>query len=370
MISIYKPFANTDTRKFAFDAIRSNWISSKGIYLKITEKKLKEMFGYKHIVLANNGTTAMHLVAKALQYKYPDIKNIICPNNVYIAAWNAFLYDNRYKLFPIDANIDTWQLDENELDEFLQHKQISQYALLAVHNISGIINIPKIKRKYPDLIIVEDNCEGFTGMHEEEYTGTQSLCSAVSYFGNKSITSGEGGAFITSDREIYDYINCIHNQGNSSKKYISSELGYNYRMTNICASLLYGSLFCYKEIKRRKLNLFDYYYKELSKYNSKIKLQEIDANCTTSGWMFAVRIVGNKSYNDIEKYFTDKDIEVRPLFYPITYHNHLKQYIPTETKIDTAELLSREAFMIPSYPDISDRDREKVIKTIKDYIGV
>jgi perosamine synthetase len=373
MVPIYKPFITTLSLKFARDALSSGWVSSKGIYIEIAEKRLREMFGYKHVLLTSSGTTAMHLVAKALQYKHPNIKGIVCPNNVYVGAYNPFLYDKDfYYLLPFDADINTWQMDYNEFDLFISNYKlnIDHWALLVVHNVSSIVNIPLLKRKRPNMVIVEDNCEGLFGVHEGEYTGTKSLCAGLSYFGNKTLTAGEGGAFITDDNELYAYINILHNQGQAKKRYVHDYMGYNYRMTNVQAGLLLGQLQCAKVIMTKKIKLYKYYVTELAEYidNGRIRCQEIDDKCDNSNWMFAIRVPGNKNYEQVEQFFNDGGVETRPIFYPITHHKYLQKYIGMNTKTDIAELLSKECFMLPSYPEISEKDREKVVKIVKKYM--
>ena len=260
MIPIYKPFFTEDNLKYAHKAIRSGWVSSHGEYLDLTKEKLKEITNYKKIILTNNGTSSTHLLALALKYKHPKIKKIIVPNNVYVAAWNSFLFDKNYELIPIDCDLDTWNFDLSSIEKNLDENT----AILVVHNIGNVINVPKLKLEFPNTVILEDNCEGFLGKYEGKFTGSDSLCSSISFFGNKTITSGEGGAFITSDDDVFEFINTTKNQGQSDIKFIHNILGYNYRMTNVQAAILYGQLCDLKEIQERKEFIFDEYKKILT----------------------------------------------------------------------------------------------------------
>lgn len=204
----------------------------------MSKYKLKNILGCKKIILTNNGSSATHLLAIALKYKYPHITKIIVPNNVYIAAWNSFLFDKNYELIPIDSDINTWNFDSSKIDSLLDPNT----AILVVHNIGNVINVPELKIRFPNTVIVEDNCEGFLGKYNGHYTGTESFASSISFYGNKTITSGEGGAFMTNDEDVFDYINKVKSQGQTKDKFIHDVLGYNYRMTNIQAALLYGQL--------------------------------------------------------------------------------------------------------------------------------
>src|SRR5208283_5123863 len=120
----------------------------------------------KYVLPVNNGTSACHLVAKSVSKK--QIFDIIIPDNVYVAAWNAFLFDALDKAITLYPHA----------------------AVLIVHNIGNVMNVPELKRKYPKTLFVEDNCEGFLGKYEGVFSGTKSHTSAISFFGNKNITSG------------------------------------------------------------------------------------------------------------------------------------------------------------------------------------
>lgn len=238
MIPIYKPYFTEQNLKYAHDAINSGWVSSQGEYLDLAKNKLKDLLETKRVILTSNGTTATHLLALALKYKYPHIKKIIVPNNVYVAAWNSFLFDKEYELVPIDADLETWNFDLDKLESVIDETS----AVLIVHNIGNIINVPKLKERFPNTVFLEDNCEGFLGKYDNKYTGTESFASSVSFFGNKTLTSGEGGAFITNDDDVFEHINKVKSQGQSNEKFIHDVLGYNYRMTNVQAAILYGQL--------------------------------------------------------------------------------------------------------------------------------
>ena len=249
MIPIYKPYFTENNLKYAHEALSSGWVSSQGEYLDIVKNKLKEFLNCKKLILTNNGTTATHLIALALKYKYPHIKKIIVPNNVYVAAWNSFLFDKEYELVPIDADLDTWNFDLNKLESVIDEDS----AVLIVHNIGNVIDVPMLKNRFPNTIFIEDNCEGFLGKYGDKYTGTDSFASSISFFGNKTLTSGEGGAFITNDCDVFEYINKIKSQGQSNEKFIHDVLGYNYRMTNVQAEILLGQLECIDEIKKKNI---------------------------------------------------------------------------------------------------------------------
>ena len=347
MIPIYRPYLPKHSLEYAKDAIDSTWISSQGKYLDDAKSLLESMLGGRYVQLVNNGTSAVHLMAKALNYRYPHINRILVPNSVYVAAWNGFLYDGKYELVPIECDIDTWNMDITKIGEHLD----GNTALLVVHNLGNIVNVPQIKRAHPDLVILEDACEGIFGEYEGRPVGTESFVSAFSFFGNKTVTSGEGGAVVTNDIDAYEYIHNIQGQGQGDKRYIHKNLGYNYRMTNIQAAILYGQLLIANDINHKKEMIFDYYRTELNQIDG-VWTQTIEAPTHHSNWMMGVRIEGLDSFDTISKYMSGKGIDVRPMFYPMSYHDYdICDNIGDES---ISVLLSNECFMIPSFPELTD----------------
>lgn len=369
MIPVYKPYLPPTSLSYAHDALDSTWLSSQGKYLNLVNERLQNILQTPYVILLNNGTSACHLMAKAL-YKYykPTFgkKKIIVPNNVYVAAWNAFLFDKEYELIPVDANIDTWNVDNLKLENAIEAHPDAD--VLIVHNIGNVVHVPSLQIKYPHIHFVEDNCEGFLGGYGGQATGHASFASAVSFFGNKNITSGEGGAFITNSSDAYDYVKCLQGQGQSSVRFVHKELGYNYRMTNIQAAILYGQLDCLQEILSLKREIFEK-YRNAFKDRDDIRVQVSEPNTASSNWMFGVRVPGHESYELARYYFEQRGIEIRPMFYSIFSHEHLK-FHPDIHHCETliADVLNKECFILPSYPGLTAEEQQHIINTTNDYV--
>lgn len=362
MIPVYKPYLNSQNLKYAHEAINSGWISSHGEFLDLAKNFLKNTVNYKRIVLTNNGTSATHLLSIALKYKYPHIDKIIVPNNVYVAAWNSFLFDKNYQLLPIDSDLETWNFDVSKLSSLIDKNT----AILVVHNIGNVVNVPKLKLKFPDTVILEDNCEGFLGTYEGEYTGTQSFASSISFFGNKTITSGEGGAFVTDDDDVFEYINKVKSQGQSNEKFIHDTLGYNYRMTNIQAAILYGQLQCLEEIKEKKHKVFDR-YRSIFNDIKNISLQKIEENTQHSEWMFGIRLnqFSLSEKKELALYLFECGIDTRPMFYEIKKHSHLSKIV-NEDEISIK--LNEQCIILPSYPELTNSQIDFIGEKILKYL--
>ena len=367
MINIYEPNIQY-YQTSAIDAIHSGWISNHGKYIQLATDKLKQILNSKYAILMANGTCATHAIFLALNFKYPNINKIYVPNNAYVAVWNsALMVYNIDQLEVMKMDINTWNINTDE--EYIKSLDVGA-AVLIVHNLGNIVNVPRLKKFRPDLIFIEDNCEGLFGKYENIFSGTSEdiLCSSCSFYGNKIITTGEGGAFLTNHKDVYEYILKVYSQGMSSTRYLHDVHAYNYRMTNIQAAFLYDQLNDIENILNNKRKLFENYESRLFSLiqENKVKLFEKEMNTENSHWIFALRIVGNtKSIDETSAFFKDNGIDIRPFFYPINKHGHLSSIENTD-KIST--ILNNEIIMIPSSPSITIEQQQKVVDTIRQFI--
>lgn len=367
IIRVYEPDIQ-NYKKSAIECIEDGWISNHGRFVEEATNKLKTIVNIPYCILMCNGTCATHFLFLSIKYKYPNINKIYVPNNCYVAAWNAVLmeYDiNQMNLLKMD--IDTWNIDTSE--EYIKTLDTNS-AMLVVHNVGNIINIPRLKKIRPDIIFVEDNCEGMFGKHENSFSGmsTSSLCSSCSFYGNKIITTGEGGAFFTNDEDLYNYVKSAYAQGQTKQKFLHDTHAYNYRMTNIQAGFLYDQLNNLDNILQNKYKIFNNYENLLEPLiaANKIKLMKKEENTLNAPWMFTLRIVNNKyDINNLIDIFKKENIDIRPFFYPINNHKHL-EVIKNDDSI--SYLLNREIIMLPSSPTITYQEQSYIIRKLIDII--
>ena len=349
-------------RTSIIDCIDSNWLTFRGKYVGMVCDKIKKKFGYKYSILVSNGTVATHCLFLATKYFYPKSKTVYVPNNVYIAAWNSVLmeYDiDDIKVMSMDSN--TLNIDTSE-EKILKLEKNA--IVLIVHNSSSIVNVKKLKRLRPDLIFVEDNCEGFFGKYENEYSGNGSLCGSMSFFANKNLTSGEGGCIVTNNKEVYDFLNCKIHGGITDKRFLHCMHGFNYRITNLQAGLLNDQLDDIESIYNRKKEIFENYDK-LFKNLKKIKIIETEKNTEKSYWMYCLKF-DELNFENFENFMKEKEVEVRPFFYPIDFHEHLKT-IKYEEKYESQNLHNSVVFF-PSYPNITYKEQEYIRDCVNEYL--
>jgi perosamine synthetase len=358
MIPIYEPFLEP-YKQSSIDAINSEWISNHGKYILLAENELKKFSNSKYCILMNNGTSATHCLFLALKFKHPSITKIYIPNHVFVAPWNCGLREYGVEFFEI-LETENSTLNMKTDDDYISRLEKNSTVVI-VHNLSSIINVPRLKRMRPDIIFLEDNCEGFLGKYEELPTGSVSLCSAVSFYANKNITTGEGGAFLTNDEDVYTFIKKYHSHGMSNDRYIHDALGTNYRMTNIQAALLYDQLCDIEKILKRKKEIFSI-YNELLLNNEDVELIKTEKNTESSYWIFPIKLI-TKTFNlkRIEDFFLESEIIIRPCFYDFRKHGIYN----FESK---SKDINFNVILLPSYPRITYEQQKKVIITLESFL--
>lgn len=358
MIRIYEPY-KIDPEPVA-KVLLENRLTSLNKEVFDVSSILSSLHIGSNVVPVFNGTCATHMLLKALKHKVKNLKKIIVPNNVYVAAWNCLLMDgDDIELIPIDADDDTWCIDTKKLISVANSNGPDDTGILVVHNVGNIVNVPKLKSVLPDHQFIEDNCEGFLGEYEGRPTGTSSLASSISFYANKTLTCGEGGAFISNDEYLSSFVSRLVNQGQTNERYVHDILAYNYRMTNMQAALLLSQLSLREEIQQKKSDIFKFYKENLS---NKFSFQKITEGTKHSEWMFSARLKGCDYKKDIEKQCISL-FETRPMFYQMSAHRHLLKYSKQDDE-NVARSLAKECFMLPSHPNLSKNDLEVIVHTM------
>ena len=355
LIPIYSPYLPPHALKYAHDALDSTWISSHGKYIDMAQERLQDLLGVKHVILTANGTCACHLMSKVLRRNIGGYgkKNVLVPSNSYVAVWNSLLFDKEFRLITVKTDLDTWNIDLNDLDEKLD--RYPNAAVEIVPNMGGVINTPALKEKYPNTTFIEDSCEAIFGTYNGRMVGSAGFVSAFSGFANKTITGGEFGFAATSSDEAYEYMELVSNQGQSERRFVHSTIGVNYRCTNVVAAIVFGQLEVLPEILEKKSNIFERYRAAFGDRDD-VKMQQTGDGTTNANWMFGLRFVNGIGYDHAEAYFRQRNIEVRPMFYPITAHKYLVDNDDVLIdRDDVAEQLNREVVIFPRLPRSNGR---------------
>lgn len=313
-ISLAQPQLSGNEYKYLMDAFLSTWISSIGSYISRFEETFSNYCGVKYGIATSNGTTALHLALSALDIGSGD--EVIVPDITFAATINAVLYTGAVPVI-VDVEEDSWCIDPDEIEKAITPKT---KAIIPVHIYGQPCNmdaICAIARKN-NLYIIEDCAEAHGAEWKNRKVGSFGIISCFSFFGNKVITTGEGGMCITDSIELNEKMRILRDHGMSrKKKYYHEVIGFNYRMTNLQAAIGTAQLERIEEILdwRRKL---EENYREIFKDVNGIIMQKN----TLSGrkkiaWLVSVLVDENKR-DTILKKLLENEIDVRAFFIPLS----------------------------------------------------
>lgn len=360
MIPVYQPDLSGKEKEYVMDCMDSTWISSKGKYVERFENLFAEYIGVKYGTAVSNGTVAIHLALLTLEIGIGD--EVIVPSFTYIASANPIVYVGAKPIF-VDSSEDTWQINELEIEKKITDKT---KAVIAPH-LYGYPCKMDVLRKICDkhnIYLIEDCAEAIGSEYKGKKIGTYGDLACFSFFGNKTITTGEGGMVLSNNKELIDKARHIKDQGMSkTREYWHDIVGYNFRMTNICAAIGCAQLERIEQFVSRKIEV-GALYKEMLK-SVPVKFQKDSKDILNTYWMVAILLEDENQRRDFRKYLKEHDIDTRPTFSPI--HKmpmyDLGEYYPV------SEDLGKRGINLPSYPLLSNEQIEYICNVIKDFFA-
>jgi perosamine synthetase len=366
-IPVAKPSIGPLELQYATEAISSSWISSRGPFIKSVEQQFESIFDAKHAIFVSNGTVALHLALIALDIARGD--EVICPTLTYIAPINAITYVGATPVF-VDCNSSDWCLDAQLVEDAITSRT---KAIMVVHSYGQVANMEallaiSLRHGIP---IIEDSAETIFGAYNGQMTGTMGVMGTFSFFGNKVLTSGEGGLVITNDEELASKVRLYMNQGASqSKKYLHEVIGYNYRGTNVQAAILQAQLERRNEIMDARWKIYRRYEERLRNIEG-IQLQEELLSRRRSPWLFCLLIAqraGTNMRDALSIHLEQIGIETRPFFYPI---HKLSPYVHLEIQdghLAKSLKLADMGMNLPTYFDLTSNQVDQICTSIVDFL--
>ena len=249
------PSLDGNETKYVMDAVQSGWISSLGKYVDQFEGAIRDVTGAKHAIAVSNGSVAIHLALHCLDIGPGD--EVIVPTFTYIASVNAIALAGATPVF-VDVSPDNWLIDPKSAEAAItsKTKAIMPVDLYSAISDPSIISLAKAS----GLAVVEDSAEVFGTTVAGRHAGLDADVATFSFFGNKTVTTGEGGAVISNDDALAARMRKVKGQGQSlTKRYWHDEIGFNYRMTNICAAIGLAQVERLSEILDRKRAIARFY---------------------------------------------------------------------------------------------------------------
>ena len=359
-IPLYQPDLGGNEKRYVLECLDSTWISSKGKFISEFEDRFAGYLGINKALGVCNGTVALHLALIALGIGPGD--EVIVPTLTYIAAVNAITYTGATPVF-VDSRPDTWQMDP---DDVLRKITSRTKAIMVVHLYGQPCDMDALTKIAKDhkLFVVEDCAESFGAHYHGKQTGTFGDIATFSFYGNKTITAGEGGMVATRNGKLADRARRFRGQGLAdNREYWHDVIGYNYRMTNICAAIGLAQLERADEFLSKKRELAKRYGEQLA--GLPIEVHREAPNTTHSYWMISILVEKAADRDRLRDQLREKGIETRPLFYPV----HSMPIYGAKGNYPVAEDLARRGINLPSWPGLTDEQIEMVVSGIAAYFG-
>ena len=366
--AMHEPYFTSSEISHVRNCVKSSYVSTYGTFVKLFEKRISNYTKSKNVICFNSGTSALQIALRVIGVQKNT--HVIIPSLSYVAVANAVMY-NQAQPFFIDSDLNNLGMCPNSLEKTLNKivtfKRGKPYnkktgllisAIVPVHvfgfpaNIEKIIKIGK-KFKIP---VIEDAADSFGSKFKERHTGTFGLAGIYSFNGNKPITSGAGGALVTNNRNLYK--KALHLASIAKKKhqwkFFHNEVGWNYRMSSLNASLGLAQLKKIKIILRKKRALSKKYKKNF-KDNPYVECVNEQKDTVNNYWLNTIRIKKNdiKIRDKILNYLNNKGIQSRPVW-------ELLHTLPMYKKFGRANLanakkLYKTIICLPSSPGLITR---------------
>ncbi len=364
MIPINEPYLTGNEKKYLNDCLETNWISSQGEYILKFEKALADYHSMKHAIVTSNCTTALHLSLKALNIGPGD--EVICPALTFIAPANMVILTGA-KLVLIDIHPKTLTIDPSLIEKKITK---NTKAIIIVHQFGHAAHMNEIlsfAKRY-NLKIIEDNAESIGARYKGNLLGTIGDMSTFSFFGNKIITTGEGGAVLTNDDKIAIYSRELRDHGMSyKKKYHHIDLGYNYRMTNIQSAIGLAQMEKLDEILSIRKNQMDYYYDKLSDVKG-IILREYEDWCEPVHWLTTITLKEAYNRDAFISFMKKEGIDCRQMINPVNFAEHLVDLYDSDN-FPNAIAASKQSVHLPSSTHLSKEKIDIIVKKIKTFMN-
>lgn len=357
-IPVYTPSLSGNEVKYATDAVQSGWISSLGEYVDRFETAIRQVTGAKHAIALCNGSVALHLGLHCLDVGPGD--EVIVPTFTYIASVNAITLSGAKPVF-VDVQEDDWLLDPAAAERAITPKT---KAIMPV-DLYSAVHSPKITALARDrgLHLLADCAEVFGTTIDGRHAGLDADVATFSFFGNKTVTTGEGGAVITSDDALAARMRKVKGQGQSlTRRYWHDEVGFNYRMTNIAAAIGVAQIERLDAILERKRAIAALYRAELS--NSGVSFQLTPPEVRSGEWLVSLLLPAGVDRDLVMAHLAEEGIDTRPVFYCA---HHMPMYA-TGQSLPIAEGIAARGISLPSYPDLTDDQVLRVASSFKSAI--
>ncbi|WP_027164693.1 DegT/DnrJ/EryC1/StrS aminotransferase family protein [Mesorhizobium sp. WSM3224] len=357
-IPVYEPFLGGNVSAYVNECLTTGWISSRGAFISRFENAFAEYVGAEQATSVANGTVALHLALEALGIGAGD--EVIVPSFTYVASINTILQTGAKPVY-VDSLPDTLQVDPHAIRNAITPKT---RAVMAVHlygHPCDMDAIPALCREN-DLLLIEDCAEGFGTRWKGQHVGRFGDAATFSFFGNKTITTGEGGMVLARSADVMDRCRRLKSQGVSlDREYWHDMLAYNYRMTNIQAAIGLAQLEIADSLLGQKKIIAQSYKQALA--GLPLQTHEPIGPVDHSFWMCSLLVDDPTQRDPLRRHLAENEIETRPFFSPA----HLMPHCRADITLPIAENISARGINLPSYPGLTPEQLERICDAVASF---
>jgi perosamine synthetase len=359
-IPVSEPCLTGNELAYVSDCIQSGWVSSLGKYIGEFERRFADFCGARHGIAVSNGTTALHLALAALGIGPGD--EVIIPSLTFIATANAVHYTGATPVFA-DSEALTWNIDPQDIAKRVSPRT---RAIIPVHIYGHPADMQPILDLAEEhgLLVIEDAAEAHGALYRGKRVGSLGKINAFSFYGNKIITTGEGGILTTDDDLLNEKVRFLRDHAMSpEKRYWHTEIGFNYRMTNMQAALGVAQMERIEEFIARKRWIADQYRQGLQDIAT-LEFSPETPWATSVYWMASILLKDSFSLSreELMLRLKEKGIDSRPFFYPI---HKMPPYQDDTLHLPVAEDISQRGINLPSAVTLTEADILRIVSAIR-----
>lgn len=353
-IPISAPVLAGNEKQYVMDCLDSTWISSRGKYIEQFEHAFADFCGVEHAVSCSNGTTALHLALLVLGVGAGD--EVIVPTLTFVATANAVMYCRARPVF-VDAEPRTWNMDPALIEAKITPRTKGIIVVHLYGHSVGMDSVLAIARRH-GLFVLEDAAEAHGALYKGKRVGSMGDIATFSFFGNKVLTTGEGGMVVTNNEQMARKAHLLKEQGmDPDRRYWHPVIGYNYRMTNIAAAIGLAQVEKSEWHLQRRREVASWYREKLQRAPGLVL--QVEEDWAHHVYQFFTVILGDNiplSREDVLAYLLHKGIEGRPVVYP---SHTLPSYadLGRRESFPVAERIASRGINLPTSADLT---REEV----------
>lgn len=348
-------------QQYVKEAFDTNWIAPLGTNVNEFENELAAKVGTKAAAALSSGTSAIHLALKAAGVEKNDI--VFCSTLTFSATANPIIYQNAIPVF-IDSDYETWNMSPKALEEaFKKYPQVKAVLLVHLYGLSADMDQIVALCKKHNVALIEDAAESLGTFYKGQHTGTFGDYGIFSFNGNKIITTSGGGMLVSNNEERISKTRFWATQSrDQARHYQHSELGFNYRMSNVVAGIGRGQLKVLEDRVAKKNYIYNFYKSNLSDLEGVEFMPSNDWD-KPNYWLSAMTLTGKIRPVEVMDALEKENIESRPVWKPMHMQPYFEKY--DFVGMDVSEKLFENGICLPSDTKITDEQLERVVKIIR-----